>query len=49
MGCVMRDKQDKKTIDIFTGARPVGRPRKHVSNAVKQKLYRQRKKLLVMP
>jgi hypothetical protein len=40
----MRDKKDQSTMDIFTGNRPVGRPRKHISNAVKQKLYRQRKK-----
>ena len=39
----MRDRHDKKTLDLFTLARPVGRPRKHVSNAVKQALYRQRK------
>ena len=39
----MRDKKDKSTIDIFTLAKPVGRPRKHISNAAKQKLYRQRK------
>ncbi len=39
----MRDRHDKKTVDLFTLARPVGRPRKHVSNAVKQALYRQRK------
>jgi hypothetical protein len=40
----MQDKKDKSTIDIFTGARPVGRPRVHQSNAMKQRLYRQRKK-----
>lgn len=39
----MRDKKDSSTIDIFTLSRPVGRPRKYTSNAVKQKLYRQRK------
>lgn len=39
----MRDKKDKNTLDIFTLVRPVGRPRKHVLNAVKQALYRQRK------
>lgn len=43
----MRDQKDKLTADIFTGAKPVGRPRVHVSNAVKQKLYRQRKKKLL--
>ena len=42
----VRDQKDKLTADIFTGAKPVGRPRVHVSNAVKQKLYRQRKKKL---
>lgn len=40
----MRDKKDKQTIDIFTLARPVGRPRKHVSNAAKQSHYRKLKK-----
>lgn len=40
----MRDKKDKTTIDIFTGNRPLGRPRLHQSNAAKQRLYRQRKK-----
>jgi hypothetical protein len=40
----MRDKKDKTTIDIFTGNRPVGRPRVHQTNAAKQRLYRQRKK-----
>ncbi len=39
----MRDRHDKKTADLFTLARPVGRSRKHVSNAAKQALYRQRK------
>jgi len=43
----MKDKRDKNTVDIFTGNRPVGRPRVYVSNAVKQKLYRQRKKMLL--
>jgi hypothetical protein len=43
----MRDQKDKLTSDIFTGARLVGRPRVHVSNAVKQKSYRQRKKKLL--
>jgi len=46
----MRDQKDKLTADIFTGAKPVGRPRVHASNALKQKLYRQRKKkLLISP
>ena len=40
----MKDKKDQNTVDLFTGKLPVGRPRKHISNAVKQKLYRQRKK-----
>lgn len=40
----MRDNKDKTTIDIFTGNRPVGRPRVHQTNAAKQRLYRQRKK-----
>lgn len=40
----MRDKKDKTTIDIFTGNRPVGRPRVHQTNAAKQRLYLQRKK-----
>lgn len=40
----MKDKRDKSTADIFTGQRPVGRPRLHQSNADKQRLYRQRKK-----
>ena len=39
----MRDVKDKKTGDLFSLAWPVGRPRKHSSNAVKQALYRQRK------
>ncbi|HEY8940778.1 MAG TPA: hypothetical protein VIM59_11330 [Cellvibrio sp.] len=43
----MQDKRDKSTIDIFTGQRPVGRPRLHQSNAAKQRLYRQRKKGLM--
>jgi hypothetical protein len=46
----MRDQKDKLTVDIFTGPKPVGRPRVYVNNALKQKLYRQRKKkLLSMP
>lgn len=40
----MRDKKDKQTLDIFTLTRPVGRPRKHVSNAAKQSHYRKLKK-----
>lgn len=40
----MKDKKDKSTLDIFTGKRPVGRPRVYQSNAEKQRLYRQRKK-----
>lgn len=40
----MKDRKDKNTVDIFTGQRPVGRPRLHQSNADKQRLYRQRKK-----
>ena len=40
----MQDKRDKNTIDIFTGSRPVGRPRVHPTNAAKQRLYRQLKK-----
>lgn len=40
----MKDKRDKSTADIFTGQRPVGRPRVHESNAEKQKQYRNRKK-----
>lgn len=40
----MQDKRDKNTIDIFTGKAPVGRSRVHQSNAIKQRLYRQRKK-----
>lgn len=43
----MRDQKDKLTADIFTGAKPVGRPRVHANNALKQKLYRQRKKKLL--
>jgi len=43
----MRDHKDKLTADIFTGAKPVGRPRLHANNALKQKLYRQRKKKLL--
>lgn len=39
----MRDKKDKNTIDIFTLSRPVGRPRKHSSNAAKQLHYRKQK------
>lgn len=46
----MRDQKDKLTADIFTGSKPVGRPRVHANNASKQKLYRQRKKkLLISP
>ncbi len=40
----MKDKRDTNTADIFTGQRPVGRPRLHQSNADKQRLYRQRKR-----
>lgn len=43
----MRDQKDKSTADIFTGSKPVGRPRVHADDAVKQKLYRQRKKKLL--
>lgn len=42
----MRDKKDQQTIDIFTGKKPVGRPRKHLTNAHKQYAYRQRKKII---
>jgi hypothetical protein len=45
----MKDQKDKLTVDIFTNSKPVGRPRVHVSNAVKQKHYRQRKKKLTSP
>jgi len=45
----MRDKTDKQTLDIFTLNKPVGRPRKYISNAVKQRVYRQRKKLINSP
>ena len=40
----MKDKRDKITIDIFTGKKPVGRPRVYITDAEKQRLYRQRKK-----
>ena len=42
----VRDLKDKITADIFTGSKPVGRPRVHANNALKQKLYRERKKNL---
>ena len=44
----MRDQKDKLTADILTGAKPVGRPGVHANNASKQKLYRQRKKKLLI-
>lgn len=40
----MKDHSDKSTHDIFTGSVPVGRPRKHLTNADKQRAYRARKK-----
>ena len=40
----MKDKRDQTTVDIFTLQKPVGRPRQHLSNADKQKSYRQRLK-----
>lgn len=43
-GRAVIDKKDKQTIDIFTGNRPVGRPRVYSSNAMKQRCYRQRQK-----
>jgi len=42
----VRDQKDKLTVDIFTGSKPIGRPRVHANNALKQKLYRERKKNL---
>lgn len=40
----MIDKRDTTTVDIFTGKTRPGRPRKHASNAAKQREYRKRKR-----
>jgi hypothetical protein len=38
----MKDNRDKATQDIFTGKAQVGRPRRYISKAAKQKAYSDR-------
>lgn len=41
----MKDSKDSSTLDIFTGKTGVGRPRKYLTQAEKQRAYRLRLKL----
>ncbi|VUD46386.1 hypothetical protein TDB9533_00813 [Thalassocella blandensis] len=41
----MKDNKDKDTIDLFTGRKTAGRPRKYKNDAEKMRVYRLRKKL----
>lgn len=41
----MKDQKDNATLDIFTGKTGVGRPRKYIDQAEKQRAYRRRMKL----